>query len=148
MVYMIKNKTEVINNENTKGYLVSRSNDDQIYLLFQPKQEKDENISLYRRRTQKKIKRYNTNKLNKFTKSYSQRDIQHIKLDIEQYIKKKYEELKSEFTKEKKKNGTLSTKEFDDIYPIKEGKGINNINLEFIYFIIDTIDRVYKESLY
>ena len=53
LVYMIKNKTEVINNENTKGYLVSRSNDDQIYLLFQPKQEKDENISLYRRRTQK-----------------------------------------------------------------------------------------------
>ena len=88
LVYMIKNKTEVINNENTKGYLVSRSNDDQIYLLFQPIQEKDENISLYRRRTQKKIKRYNTNKLNKFTKSYSQRDIQHIKLDIEQYIKK------------------------------------------------------------
>ena len=148
LVYMIKNKTEVINNENTKGYLVSRSNDDQIYLLFQPKQEKDENISLYRRRTQKKIKRYNTNKLNKFTKSYSQRDIQHIKLDIEQYIKKKYEELKSEFTKEKKKNGTLSTKEFDKIYPSGEGKGINNINFEFIYFIIDTIDRVYKESLY
>ena len=141
---MIRNKIPVKNSVGLKGYLIAKSKDDIIYILFQPDDNKNENISLYRRRTNKKINRHDKNTIKKYYKNYKKKTLNKNTLNLESYINDKFNDIKKLFC-----GVNYKKLEEDDFNDINDGNKIyNNISEWFIYYIIDTIDKDKKESLY
>ena len=141
---MVRNKTPFKNCKGLNGYLISKSKDDVIYILFQPKENKNENISLYRRRTKKKDTDIKNNMIKKYYGDYKKRTIKKDNLDLEKYITDKFNEIKNMFLNKKNR---ISTEDFDN--NINNGTKIyKDISEGVVFFIIDTIDKSKKESLY
>ena len=150
---MIRNKTPVKNCVGLNGYLISKSRNDYIYILFQPKEIKNENLPLYRRRTKKKETNIKNNTIKKYYTNYKVKPIKKDKIILEEFITGRFKEIKNIFLNKK---NNLSEDDFKKY--VNGGKKIyeyiiaddktEDINEDIIFYIIDTIDKSKKESLY